>query len=68
LIFPQYIILIAALVLASEAAPPTHRRQATPADIANAEITKLEHFEYKSVDSGDAESHYKTFELLVHKP
>ena len=60
----QHLILLAALVLSSEALP-TNRRGVNQLDVVNAQITKLEHFEYQSVDTGDAQSHYKTFELLV---
>jgi hypothetical protein len=58
----QYFVLLAALALLAYTACADG---ATPQDVVNSYITKREHFTWKSVDSGDAETHYKTFELLV---
>ena len=56
----QYVILLAALAIASASAAPEN-----PLDIQNAYVTNAKEFTYKSVDTGDAQSHYKTWELLV---
>ncbi len=56
----QYFVLLAALALLAYTADG-----AGLADVVNSYITKREHFTWQSVDSGDAETHYKTFELLV---
>ena len=56
----QYFVLLAALALLAHTASANR-----PHDVVNSYITQREHFTWKSVDSGDAETHYKTFELLV---
>ncbi len=58
----QYFVLLAALALLAHTASANI---ANPQDVINSYITQREHFTWKSVDSGDAETHYKTFELLV---
>jgi hypothetical protein len=66
----QYFVVLAALALlsltASAQLPKTEDQKfPRPQDVVNSYITQREHFTWKSVDSGDAETHYKTFELLV---
>ncbi len=58
----QYFVLLAALALLALTACADG---AALQDVVNSYITQREHFTWKSVDSGDAETHYKTFELLV---
>ncbi len=62
----QYFVLLAALaLLAHTVSADQSKKAADRLDIVNSYITQREHFTWKSVDSGDAETHYKTFELLV---
>jgi hypothetical protein len=60
----QYFVLLAALALLAHTAS-AKKATADLNDVVNSYITQREHFTWKSVDSGDAETHYKTFELLV---
>ncbi len=57
----QYVILVAALIFAAEAFPT--RREG--ADVSNTILKTGQHFHWQSVDSGDKETHYKNFELMV---
>lgn len=56
--FLQYALILAALAITSVYA-------IGPNDIQNAYVTNAKEYTYKSVDTGDAQSHYKTWELLV---
>ncbi len=61
-LFPQFLVLFAAVLVVTQAAIPPRR---LALDIVNSVIQSTQYFQYNSVDQGDAESHYKSFELFV---
>ena len=58
----QVLFIIAAICLVLAAA-----EQPEGKDVVNAHIKKAEYFEWHSVDEGDKETHYKSFELFVSR-